>query len=152
MEAAAESFGRAIEQSPNDGLLHRNLGDAYARLDRHDQARAAYREAVRLEQQALRVNPNDAIALANLAVVEAKLGRREEAERNAARAVDLAKTDNEVLYRSAVVHALNGNATSAMADLELALQHGFSAALAAQDHDLADLRETARFGELIATP
>ncbi len=98
------------------------------------------------------MNPKDAAALARLAVAEAKLGRRREAERNAALAVELARTDAEVLYRSAVVHTLNGNATVALADLEQALKHGFSAALAAQDHDLAALRETARFGELIATP
>lgn len=151
-EAAADSFRSAIKESPNKGLLHGNLGDAYAQLNRREQARAAYLEAVRLEAQALRVNPKDAAALARLAVGEAKLGRRREAERNAGRAVELARTDAEVLYRSAVVHTLNGNATSALADLEQALKYGFSAALAAQDHDLAALRETARFGELIATP
>jgi eukaryotic-like serine/threonine-protein kinase len=149
-EAAAEAFRRAIELSPNDGLQHGNLGDALARLNRRADAEEAYREAVRVYHLQLGVNPNDATILARVAVNEAKLARKTDAAQHVARALELRANDVEVLYRAAVVHALNGESEQALAALERALQHGYSAAIARNDHDLASIRGTARFRELLA--
>jgi eukaryotic-like serine/threonine-protein kinase len=149
-EAAAEAFRHAIKLSPNDGAQHGNLGDALARLNRRADAEEAYSEAVRLYHLQLGVNPNNATVLARVAVNEAKLGRRADAERHAERALKLRANDVEVLYRAAVVRALNGEREQALAALERALKHGYSAAIARHDHDLASIRGTARFRELLA--
>ena len=148
--AAAESFRKAVDLSPNDGLLHGNLGDAYARLGRREEARRAYRDAARLEEQALRINPQDAAAMARLAVHQAKRGEHDEAQRHAARAVELRGGDGEVLYRSAMVHALGGRKEEALAQLERALDLGYSASLAARDPHLAAIQDTVKFRELTA--
>jgi tetratricopeptide (TPR) repeat protein len=147
---AAQAFNQAIALSPNDALLYGNLGDAQTRLHRREEAHQAYEEAIRLHHQRLRIDPNDATVLARVAVIEAKLGRRADAETHAARAVELRKQDGEVLYRAAVVHALFGDTDAALATLEHALQQGYSAAVASSDHDLASIRTTARFNDMIA--
>ncbi len=46
-EQAMVSFQQAVTASPNDGLLRGNLGDALARLNRTEEARRAWLEAVR---------------------------------------------------------------------------------------------------------
>jgi tetratricopeptide (TPR) repeat protein len=148
--AAAEAFERAIRSSPNNGLLHGNLGDAYRRLNRGAEARDAYEEAVRLDHLQLGVNPNDATVLARIAVYEAKLGLKDDAERHAARAVELGGNDVEVRYRAAVARALTGDTEQALTDLARALELGYSAAIAASDQDLVSIRGTSRFKELIA--
>jgi serine/threonine-protein kinase len=147
---AIESYQKAIELAPKDGVLRGNLGDAQARLGRSADARRSYAEAVRLTRhQALTVNPNEAIALARLAVWEMKVNEREAAMKNIERALQLNADDAEVLYRAAVVHALDRDTKAALGALERAVKSGYSAALAARDHDLASIRNTARFRELV---
>lgn len=136
---ALEAFETAARLSPNDARIRRNLGDVYARLDRHAQAKAEYAAAVRLTEQLLAVNPNDARARAMLAVYEAKLGAFEDARAHAAAARAMAGEDAEVLYRSAVVSALGGETAQALAFLEQALARGFSPGEAQRDEDLASL-------------
>jgi tetratricopeptide (TPR) repeat protein len=149
--AAAEAFEQAIRQSPNHGLLHGNLGDAYRRLNRDAEARDAYKEAVRLDHVQLGVNPNDGAILARVAVYEAKLGLTDDARRHAARAVELRGGDVEVRYRAAVARALIGDTEEALTDLARALELGYSAAIAGSDQDLASIRDTSRFKQLMAS-
>jgi len=150
-EEAHVSFQQAVTASPGDGLLRGNLGDALARLNRTEEARRAWLEAVRLDRQALEVNPNDATTLARIALREAKVGDRAAAETDITRALSLGASDSEVLYHSAVVHALAGDTTRALTSLEQALRNGYSAAIAAKDLDLSSLRNLPRFKELVAS-
>ena len=148
-QEALDAFLEAAKESASDGVLRGNVGDAYARLGRVEQAREAWREAVRLEQQTLAVNPNDANTLARIALWEAKSGDRAAAEGHITRALTMAAGDAEVLYYSAVVRALAGDAERALTSLEQALKSGYSAQLAAKDHDLGAIRNTARFRQLL---
>src|SRR4029079_4999091 len=86
----------------------RNLGDTYAQMGRRSEAEQAYRSAVALCEEMLRVNPKDARMLGRLAAYEAKLGRTAAADRHAIDALSLSPADGEVLYRKAVVEALSG--------------------------------------------
>jgi serine/threonine-protein kinase len=147
---ALAAFQRAVAAAPNDGALRGNVGDAYARLNRPDAARQAWREAVRLDQQALAVNPNDAGILARLALRAAKLGERAAAEGYITRALTLGANDAEVLYHSAVVHALAGDSERALSSLEQALKNGYGANAAAADRDLDAIRNTPRFRMLVS--
>jgi tetratricopeptide (TPR) repeat protein len=146
---AVESYQRAIEIAPGDGVLRGNLGDAQTRLGRRADARQSYAEAIRLTRRALTVNPNDAIPLARLAVWQMKLNQRAAATQSIERALELNADDAEVQYRAAVVHALDRDTKAALGALERAIKSGYSAALAARDHDLASIRNTARFRELV---
>jgi serine/threonine protein kinase/tetratricopeptide (TPR) repeat protein len=148
-EEARVSFQQAVTALPNDGLLRGNLGDALARLNRGEEARQAWLEAVRLDRQVLKVNPNDATTLARIALREAKLGEPALAERDITAALALNATDAEVLYYSAVVRALAGDSERALTSLEQALKNGYSTAIAATDRDLDAIRDTPRFSQLV---
>jgi serine/threonine-protein kinase len=150
-EEARVSFQQAVTALPNDGLLRGNLGDALAGLNRREEARQAWLEAVRLDREALKVNPNDATTLARIALREAKLGEQALAERDITAAVSLNATDAEVLYYSAVVRALAGDSERALTSLEQALKNGYSAAIAAGDRDLGAIRDTPRFRALVSS-
>ena len=148
-EAAAAAFAEAIRGAPNQAPFHGNLGDALMKLGDRARARAAYEEAVRLDREALAVNPKNATAMGRLAVHQAKLGQAAAARRNAAKAVGLRENDGELWYRAAVVHAVLDEPDAAVEALARALQHGYSAALAARDGDLAGIRRHARFRQLV---
>ena len=147
---ALAAFQRAAAAAPSDGTLRGNVGDAYARLNRPDAARQEWREAVRLDEQALAINPNDATILARLALREAKLGERKAAESHITRALTFAGNDSEVLYHAAVVRALAGDTERALDSLEQALKNGYGAKAAAADRDLDAIRDTARFRMLVS--
>lgn len=151
-DEAARAWEQAARLEPREPLKHRNLGDAYARLDRAEDARRAYQEAVALARGRLQVNPQDAPSLSMLAVCEAKLGRRADASRHAAAALALAPSDADTLFENAIVHALSGEPDRALSALEQALKRGYSARLAQRDEDLAPLRSLEGFRTLLGDP
>jgi tetratricopeptide (TPR) repeat protein len=148
-EEALSHWQKAIELEPTSPASHRNAGDAYARLGRTDEARAAYLEAIQRAASLLAVNPRDARTIALVALCEAKLGQADQAARHAAEAAALAPKDNEVLYKSAVVQALRGEPDAAIRQLEAAVQAGYPPAFARDDWDLQPLRERADFRKIV---
>jgi Tfp pilus assembly protein PilF len=148
-EQARASFQQAVTVLPNDGVVRGNLGDALARLNRKNEARQTWLEAVRLDRQALDVNPNDATTLARIALREAKLGDRTAAQADITRALALNASDSQVLYHGAAVHALTGDGERALTLLGQALKNGYSVAVARRDSDLDGIRQTPRFRELV---
>jgi tetratricopeptide (TPR) repeat protein len=147
-EAIAD-FERAARLEPGQLLMHRNLGDAYRRAGRRREAEASYREAVRLGRLELNANPRSAETLAAVAVCEAKLGRFPDARAHAAAAVALAPEHSDVLYDRAVVQSLAGDLEEALASLATAIDRGYSPSQAREDEDLAPLRGSPRFEELV---
>ncbi len=141
---AIRAYGDAIELAPRNAITHRNLGDAYQRLGRRDQAVAEYRRAASLATEELAVNPRDARLLAERAVYEAKAGDIASAVRDSRAAVGLSPRDNDVLYRRAVVHALAGQTAEAVEWLERALARGCPRARAREDEDLEPIRGLAK--------
>ena len=73
-EKAAGAYEAALLIRPLGAITHRNLGDAYLRLGRKDDALKAYRSAVARAQAEVAVSPGDARALARMAVYQAKAG------------------------------------------------------------------------------
>ena len=77
-ERAREIFEQALELSPEDGLVHFNLGLTHAALGNHAQAVVAF-------ERAIEINPTRPNAYAALAVEYRALGREEDAARMLAR-------------------------------------------------------------------
>src|SRR6185503_11083448 len=59
MAEAAAAFAEAARLEPRNPIAQRNLGDVYERMGRREAAVAAYRSAVALCEDQLRVNPKD---------------------------------------------------------------------------------------------
>lgn len=148
---AAEAYTRAVELRPNEPDFHRNLGDAYRRLGRRREARAAYETAVALAEAELKVNPTDAERLASLGVLLAKSGDAEAARARVDRAGAMAPENIHVHFASAVVHALAGRAADALAALRAAVDGGYSPSIVAAEEDLESLRRLPEFAALLAS-
>jgi tetratricopeptide (TPR) repeat protein len=65
-------FSHAIEVTQNNYFAYNNLGNAYTRLGRYEEAIEAYK-------QAIKINPNSTEACTNLGIVYNELGRYQEA-------------------------------------------------------------------------
>ncbi len=146
---AAAAYEKSAGLQPRRPSTFRNLGDTYARLGDRTRARSAYSRAVELTREELRINPKDASTMTLQAMCLAKLGRAGEASRVAAAANELAPDDIQVVYDTAVVHALAGRETEALAWLRRAIDGGYSATLATDDDDLAALRTLPEFQDVI---
>ena len=147
-EAAAAAFAESLELE-EDAVGYRNLGDAYRKLPREDDAVAAYGRAIEIARERLQVNPNSAVFLGLLGLCLAKLGNHAEAAIHAQRAIDLEPRNADALYRLAVVHALAGRLNDALEGISRAVDAGFSRSEAALDDDLIALRDRPSFRELI---
>jgi len=150
LEEARAAYVRAAALEPADPLKRRNLADLHRRTGNEAAARREYQEALRLARKRLEVNPRDARSLALVAVVEAKLGDAAAAQRHAAEALALSPTSSDIVYKTAVVHALTARPDDALAALSRAMGMGFRAWEAAADEDLASLRKDARFVTMTA--
>ncbi|HXD73914.1 MAG TPA: tetratricopeptide repeat protein [Vicinamibacterales bacterium] len=146
---AAQAFAAAIRQRPNRAMYHRNLGDAYLKLNRVSDARAEYATAVALTEDALRVNATDATTLSQLALYEAKAGRAKEARQHADQAVALDSANADVLFRKGVTLTLVGDTEAAVNALRLAVEHGYGVQQLRTEDDLARLAGVPAFQQLV---
>jgi Flp pilus assembly protein TadD len=79
---------------------------------------------VLLEEQ-MKVNARDAEVLISLADISAMEGRTKEARRLAARAIELAPEDADVLAVAASIHEVAGDRKGALRAIRAALQAGY---------------------------
>jgi Flp pilus assembly protein TadD len=147
---AAEAFEQADRLEAGVPQYSLNLGDAYRKLGRTDDARMAYEDGIERCRRLLGVNARDVSALAYQGLLEAKLGRYSEAIRHADEAVILRPSDGNALFMKASVLALAGRKPEAVETLRQALGGGFSLALARRDENLAALRDLPAFEELMS--
>jgi serine/threonine protein kinase/tetratricopeptide (TPR) repeat protein len=140
-EEAIAAYRAAIELDPRDDVLYRNVGDAYLRVGRGEDATPQFETAIGLLSELLQVDPNDAEKLGRLAICQAKLGKRQDALESIGRATALEPHNTLFMYQRAVVHALTGRPDEAVESLSNALSHGYSRAEAQRDPDLESMRD-----------
>jgi tetratricopeptide (TPR) repeat protein len=146
---SATDFEQAVKMSPKDATYRVNLGDAYRWSNRRDLAAASYDAAIKLAAQTLQVSPNDTDALGNQAIAYAKMGNRTTALQLIGRARKLNAANIDLMYWEASIQALAGHAKEAVASLREALQHNYSLDAIVGDPELAELRKTAEFAQMV---
>jgi tetratricopeptide (TPR) repeat protein len=149
---AAEAYTRAakFDDAAKSPVLHGNIGDTYLRLNRPADAKRAFATARILALDGLRVNDRDSRNLSRIAAFEAKLGMPAEAVAHATQAVAIAPRDPDVRYKLAVVYAVGGRSSEALRALREAIALGYKAAEANADYDLAGIKGSAEFAQIIA--
>src|SRR5947207_7380131 len=104
-QESAESLQEALKIDPKDWLNWGNLGDTLYQVPaRRAEAVSAYRKAIELAKTRLEVNPKDWGVLAFTADYYAMLGDERQARDVMARALEIAPSDPDVLFRSAILH------------------------------------------------
>jgi Flp pilus assembly protein TadD len=118
---------------------------------REDDARAAYKTALRLADEEMRATPSDLDVKGNRAYLLAETGRTVEALREieAAVALESAKSNVIVFFNSALVHEKAGDRKRALQDLLLAARGGYSKAVIERHPDLTQLRKDQGYQRVI---
>ena len=152
LKDALQAYAEAARLEPASGTIRRGLGDTRAKSGDPTGARSDWTAAIALSREALRVNPSDVRQLKNIAICLAKLGEKEAALKASQQALEAGPASWDAHYGAAVVHALTGDASGALAFLEKALALGASVSTAKGDDDLASLRGRPEFRKLLERP
>jgi hypothetical protein len=129
--------------------MRKNLADLYLRQGREHDARAEYRSALRLVEEALLDKPRSNSLRMLQAPYSAKAGECEAVSRLAAELeIELPQT-GQFAHDRALAHALCSERIAAMDALRDAIELGFSTELIREEDEFANLREDPEFLELV---
>ena len=123
-----------------------NLADAlYWSPDRRSEAQAKYRRAIELAKSRIQVNPKDARVLVYLAGYSAMVDDRTAAFQYLQRALQVAGSDSEVLFRAAIVYNHFGQTDQTLAYLKKAADLGYSRPIIKDTPELESLQHSQNF-------
>ena len=147
---AVEHYEAASRVRPDDYQTPLLVASSLTRLGRTGDAEATLRRGVQVAEKHLELNPDDARALCLGAGALMQLGEPAKALDWAKRGLALDPEDSGVLYNVACVHALGGEAESALTCLDKAVRNGFGhREWLENDSDLDSLRADPRFEALL---
>jgi serine/threonine-protein kinase len=150
---AIAALEQALKIDESDWMNWGNLADAlYWSPDRHPQASAKYRQAVTIGTLRLQINPRDADTLAYLANYSAMLDDRQAAFGYLQKALDLAPSKGEVLFRAAIVYNHFGQTDQSLAYLQKAVNVGYSRTIIRDTPDFQTLQQNPQFRALAGVP
>lgn len=146
---AARASQDALKVEPNNRIAWANLAEVYYWTGRKQESADAYRKAIDLGEQELRVNPQNAALLSYLGLYHAVLGKRAVATayRDKALAVDSGSVD--VLFNAAIITNVIGDSDAALSWLEKALDAGLTPEFAQATPYFEKLRSSKRFQALL---
>jgi tetratricopeptide (TPR) repeat protein/predicted Ser/Thr protein kinase len=152
-ENAANNYAEAAKLNDQVYVVWGNLADAYYYSGKRGDAALAYKKAVSLATDRLRVNPNDASVLSDMSGYYAMLGQRREALDRLNKALQLSEQkDPEVLFEAAMVYNQFGETSSALQWLQKARAAGFSPTTMADAPALDNLHANAQFQAILKEP
>jgi tetratricopeptide (TPR) repeat protein len=111
-DAAIDAYTRRVDVHPNDAAAHHDLGRTYARLGRHDEARAEF-------EVVLMLSPSHVEAYAALAQVHFTDGQYAEAAEAARRALTLDPAHQQARYALATSLMRLGKSDEGRQELEV---------------------------------
>lgn len=146
---AIAALDQALKVDDGDWMNWGNLGDAlYWSPDQRSQAAAKYRRAIEIGTASLQVNPRNAETLAYLANYSAMMGQRQAALAYIQKALDLAPSKGEILFRAAIVYNRLDQNDQALAYLKKAAEVGYSRTVIRDTPDFQNLQQNPQFRAL----
>ncbi len=137
---SVESLQQALKIDPKDLTNWGNLGDALFQIpSRRAEAKDAYEKAIELAEARLQVNPRDSLILALAADYYAMLDQEHQARERMTRALEIAPSDAEVLFRAAILNNHFGDTEKTLDFLAKSVSAGYSR---------AEIRDTPDFDHL----
>jgi serine/threonine protein kinase/tetratricopeptide (TPR) repeat protein len=147
---SAENLQQALKIDDKDWLNWGNLGDAlYEIPSRRRDALSAYRKAIELARARLEVNPNDSFSLAFAADYYAMVDQEQQAREHLARALKIAPTDADVLFRAAILHNHFGDTDKTVEFLSKSVAAGYSRTVIRDTPDFDHLKDDPHFRALL---
>jgi eukaryotic-like serine/threonine-protein kinase len=147
---SAENLQQALKIDDRDWLNWGNLGDAlYEIPSRRRDALSAYRKAIELARARLEVNPKDSFALAFTADYYAMVDQEQQAREQIARALEIAPTDADVLFRAAILYNHFGDTDKTVEFLSKSVAAGYSGTVIRDTPDFDHLKDDPHFHALL---
>jgi tetratricopeptide (TPR) repeat protein len=149
-DEAAHDFEEGLKFEKNNWLGWGNLADAYYWAPgKRLQAGDAYREAIRLADEKLRVDPRDARTWAFRATYQAMTDNKPEALASLQKALSLEPARASVQFRAALVYNHLGDTDRTLQSLRKAAASGLPANLVNETPDFDHLRSDPRFRAIL---
>lgn len=141
---------KAIEIRPKKYQYWGNLADAYRMIPgKTVEANAAYKQAVLLAEEQLKVNPKDLDVLSSLALNYSRLGNGGQARKYLDQILQASPKNVDVLRIACLIHLEAGDKKASLSWLEKAVRAGYSREQLAANPELASLRSQPEFVRLI---
>jgi len=141
---------KAISLVPNKYDYWGNLGDAYRMMpEKTGKATEAYRRAISLATEELKINPNDADLLSYLALYYSRVGEIDQARKYLASALHLSGNDADTLRNACLIHLEAGDKKEALRWLEKSVRAGYPREQLVANPELATLRQEPEFTRLV---
>ena len=149
-DQATRAYEQAVRLDAADYLLWWNLAEGYYWAPgKRAQAAAAYRQAISLAEEKLRVNAKDALILGVVAFCHAMLGQQGPALAYLRRAIEISPNDPETCFKAALVYNQFGETDRALAWLKKALVAGLPPTTLRDTPNFDPLHSNKRFQELL---
>jgi Flp pilus assembly protein TadD len=149
-DEAARNFEEGLKFDKTSWLSWGNLGDAYYLVpDKRQKANDAYREAIRLADEDLRVNPRDGRIWAFRATYLAMIDNKSEAMASLQKAVSFAPASSSVQFRAALAYNHFGEKDLTIQWLRKALAGGLTANQVERTPDFDHLRADPSFQAIL---
>jgi eukaryotic-like serine/threonine-protein kinase len=146
---AAQAYEKAVQMNDKDYALWGNLAEAYYLDGERPNARAAYEKGIVLAKGELVVNSRDPDVLNALGKYYGMIDDRTHALLYLNQAVELNKSNKEVLFSAATIYNHLGDKGQALEWLGKALRAGYSPQMARQEPDLDNFHGDPRFEDLL---
>lgn len=141
---AMEMYEEAIELGEDEYYVWSHLADSRRFAGYKEKAPEAYKHAIHLAEEELKIKPNDALLYARLAAIYAKVGCEEKALDHIEKADKLAASNNVViLLHTVLVFEITGDRDQALLALKKYLQ---------QNGSMEEIRGQADLSGLLADP
>ena len=147
-DQAAVTTQEALKLNDSDYQAWGNLGDAYYYGGNKPPAAEAYKKAISMAEQRLKVNPRDTDVLSDLARYWAMLGDRTRALDYLDRSL-IGKNDKELLFGATLVYNQLRETGPALEWLSKALAAGYSKSVVSKAPDLDNLHDNPRYQALM---
>jgi serine/threonine protein kinase/Tfp pilus assembly protein PilF len=146
---SVRNFKEALQLDASDYQTWGNLGDSYYYGGDAANAADAYRKAISMAEQRLKINPREPGILGDLASYHSMLGHREQALSYLDRSLQLGQGDKELLLNAAVVYNQLHETGPALEWLGKALAAGYSRSVVATGAPFDNLHDNPRYQALL---
>jgi len=150
---SAENLQQALKIDDRDWLNWGNLGDTLHQIPTHRQeALSAYHKAIDLARLRLELNPRDSFTLAFTADYYAMIDQEQQAREHIMRALEIAPTDADVLFRAAILYNHFRDPEKTLDFLNKSVSAGYSQTVIRDTPDFDHLQNDPRFRALLPKP
>jgi eukaryotic-like serine/threonine-protein kinase len=146
---AVPMYEKAVELNQTDQYLMGNLADGYRWAGQQDKAVLAYKKAIALCSNDLKVNPRNSSILVQMALYYAKSGDLAKGRELLQRAKGISPGELEVFLAGATLETIANRPAEAVAELRKAMQKGQSASDVEGDPEFTSLRTRPDYQALV---